>query len=368
MKKIVSLVLVLMLALALCACGSRSSAPAATAEPEPTPEPTPDVSALVDEAEALYAQGDYTEAFQALKALELDGVEGVSGLLGVCSYFGLGTEADADRAVVWLTEAAEEGDIYASYLLGDAAATGNGARRDQEAADKSFVRFVADAERMSGSEISYGAAMAALADCYANGRGVSAKPTAAREAADKAALESGLTPFDGMKLAALYESEKLGNADTIKAERLYQQAVAGIKALAEEGNIQALKLLGDLYLDGKGGMTKDYDKAMAAYLAAAEEDYAPAEAQLGYMYQNALGVEPDYAAAMEWNNRAAQQGNAQGMAQIGYLYHMGLGVTQNLDEAGRWYSRAVENGDTWAAGMLEQTEVTNPHANFEAHA
>ena len=46
--------------------------------------------------------------------------------------------------------------------------------------------------------------------------------------------------------------------------------------------------------------------------------------------QNALGVPADYAKAMEWNNRAAQQGNAQGQAQIGYLYQNGLGVTQNL--------------------------------------
>ena len=55
-------------------------------------------------------------------------------------------------------------------------------------------------------------------------------------------------------------------------------------------------------------------------------------------------------------------------AQIGYLYQNGLGVTQNLDEAGRWYTRAKEGGSDWAAAMLEQTEATNPHASFEAHA
>ena len=103
-------------------------------------------------------------------------------------------------------------------------------------------------------------------------------------------------------------------------------------------------------------------------MIAAEEDYAPAQAQVGYIYQNALGVAVDYAKAMEWNNRAAQQGNAQGQAQIGYLYQNGLGVTQNLDEAGRWYTRAKEGGSEWAAAMLEQTEATNPHASFEAHA
>lgn len=370
MKKFISLVLLLAMALTLGACGRKAApAPAApTVTAEPTPEPTPDSTALVDAAAELYAQGKYADAFESLKELERSGVDGVSGLLGICSYFGLGTEVDADRAVTWLTEAADEGDVYAQYLLADAAEHGNGTRRDQDEAVKGYVKFVAAADGMSADERNFGAVMTALAECYANGKGVMALPSAAGDAADKAAAAADLTPFDQMALGTLYEGELLGKADTFKAEVLFKQAAGGIKALADEGNVQAQKLLGDLYLDGKGSLSKDYAKAMEAYLAAAEEGYAPAQAQLGYMYQNALGVEADYNEAMEWNNRAAQQGNAQGQAQIGYLYHMGLGVTQNLDEAGRWYSRAVESGNTWAAAMLEQTEITNPHANFEAHA
>ena len=71
---------------------------------------------------------------------------------------------------------------------------------------------------------------------------------------------------------------------------------------------------------------------------------------------------------MEWNNRAAQQGNAQGQAQIGWLYQQGLGVTQNLDEAGRWYTRAADQGNKWAEDRLAETEATNPQDLFEAHA
>ena len=92
------------------------------------------------------------------------------------------------------------------------------------------------------------------------------------------------------------------------------------------------------------------------------------QAQLAYMYQNALGVEADYGKAMEWNNRAILQGNAQAQAQLGYMYHMGLGVTRNLDTAASWYTKAAAGGSEFAKKMLEETEVSNPHAYFEAHA
>ena len=132
--------------------------------------------------------------------------------------------------------------------------------------------------------------------------------------------------------------------------------------------VKAVKLLGDYYMKGTGGIEQDYAKAMELFMQAADEDFADAQAQIAYMYQEGLGVEVSYEKAMEWNNRASQQNNAQAQAQIGYMYHMGMGVTQNLDEAGRWYSRAVDQGDPWATVKLAQTELTNSQAYFEAHA
>ena len=369
MKKLISILLLIVMALLISGCGSKAAQPAAPAvqQAEPTPEPTPDPALLADEAKALFAAGDYREAYEQLTQLDKD-VPGVSALLGVCSYLGLGTEADAGRAVPLLTEAAEQGSVYAQYLLADAADNGRGTRQDKDEAARRYIKFIAAAEDLSADAGCYGPAMTALADCYANGKGAAALPGAARKAADKAAAAADLTPYDQMSLAALYEGTKLGEENKAKADTLYQSAAEGIQKLADTGNLRAVKLLGDLYLNGKGGLTQDYAKAMAAFLTAAEQDYAPAQAQLAYMYMNALGVEADYNEAMEWNNRAAQQGDAQAQAQIGYMYHMGLGVTQNLDEAGRWYTKAAQGGNTWAAGMLEQTEITNPHANFEAHA
>ena len=47
---------------------------------------------------------------------------------------------------------------------------------------------------------------------------------------------------------------------------------------------------------------------------------------------------------------------------------MGLGVTRNLDTAASWYTKAAAGGNEFAEKMLEETEVSNPHAYFEAHA
>ena len=383
-RKLVAVLLLAAMALTLCACGSKTAAPAAT--PEATAEPTPDPTAAIEEAAALFAAGDYAAALDRLTALQTADSPLVASLLGRAYYQGLGTRTDYKRAVGYLQDAAAGGVASARYLLAEAARTGSGLSRDEAEATKAYIKFVAAADEVDPADPDYGLAMAGLADCFANGRGVEKKFELALDAANKAAAAEGLTPFELMALgdffnaampnavstaadaAGTYAVETVRKVDAAKAESLYQRAASGIRSLADAGNLAALKLLGDLYLDGKGGVSQDYARAMETYLAAAEQDYAPAEAQLGYMYQNALGVEADYAAAMEWNNRAAEQGNAQGMEQIGYLYQNGFGVTQNMDEAGRWYTKARDIGSERAAALLEQTEATNPHASFEAHA
>ena len=389
MKKSIALLLLAAMMLTLCACGKKTEtapapAPAESAAPEAAAEA--DRTAEIEEAAALFAAGDYAQAVEKLSELQTADSPLVASLLGRAYYQGLGVKTDYNRAVGYLQDAAAGGVASARYLLAEAARTGNGLRRDPDEAARSYIKFVAVADEVGSDDPDYAHAMAALADCFAGGRGVEKKFDLALDAANKAAACEDLTPFELMQLAKFFDGpmpnavsnaadatgeyavETVRKIDAAKADSLYARAAAGILNLADAGNLAAIKLLGDLYLDGKGGLAQDYAMAMETYRIAADQDYAPAQAQLGYMYQNALGTDADYAAAMEWNSRAAEQGDPQGQAQIGYLYQFGLGVTQNLDEAGRWYTRAKEGGSEWAAAMLEQTEATNPHASFEAHA
>ena len=415
MKKLIAAVLLLVMALSLCGCGKKAeaipasvrmaaaekaaaeaekAAPAELSAKEEEAKPAaipmtgsvvPQSSAAAQEAEALFNSGDYKAAFEKASAADA-GDPAVAALLGKSYYLGLGTDVNQAKAMSYLETAAKGGYPSCAYLLADATDYGKGTRMDKDEAARRYIKFVAIADEVDPASSDYGMSMCYLSECFAKGHGVEKKHELALDAANKASAAANLTPFELMSLAAFYDGpapnhvsnaadatgeyavETARKVDAAKAEELYKRAVPGLQKLADAGNLAAVKLMGDLYLDGKGGLPQDYAKAMETYMIAADEDYADAQAQIGYMYQNALGVPADYAKAMEWNNRAAQQGNAQGQAQIGYLYQNGLGVTQNLDEAGRWYTRAKEGGSDWAAAMLEQTEATNPHASFEAHA
>ena len=375
MKRMIAVLLLVVLSLSLCAVPASAESAGET-----------DVSSLVAEAVSLFDSGDYAAAFERASALAESGDPAVAALLGKAYYLGLGIRVNPSRALHFLDLAAAGGWPSAAYLLADAARFGNGRAMDQDEATRRYIKFVAVADETDPASPDYGMSMCYLSECFAKGRGVEKNHELALDAANKAASAANLTPFELMSLADFYNAaapnhvsnaadatgnytvESARKVDADKAEALCARAVPGLQRLAADGNYAAMKLLGDLYLDGRGGLAQDYAKAMEYYQRAADEDYPDAQAQLGYMYQNGLGTAIDYAKAMEWNNRAAQQGNAQGQAQIGYLYQNGLGVTQNLDEAGRWYTRAKEGGSEWGAAMLEQTEATNPHASFEAHA
>lgn len=426
MKKFISLMLVFVLAFSLCACSEEAPITEEQIE-QAAEELVPALEELAAQAEQMYYSGDYDEVFSALSELKDSGLDMVNELLGLCHYYGIGTEIDSDAAMALLEEAAAKGSAAAKYLFAKATMIGDGTVQDPELAEKLYAEFVEAAKDFDINELQAGSVFAALSDCYAKGMGTDMDIEKAKDAAWKAIEAGDLSVFELSELAdflrstatdardnveyqlgdmgisledlklrleeyrttlaeaaedmdtteleeaiksyeLIFDKLELADKEFEQSSKLYAQAKAGIIELAETGNAKALKLLGDYYFGALGGETQDYAKALEYYTMAADQNNADAQAQLGLMYQDGLGVEVNYEQAMEWNNRAAQQGNAQGQAQIGYLYHMGLGVTQNLDEAGRWYSRAADQGDTWAAAKLAETEITNPQLAFEFHA
>ena len=386
MKKILAVILLLALALTLCACGKKAPDPVPTEAP--TPEPTPDPAAEVDAAAALFDADNYEEAVRALSALQGTGLPTVPALLGKAYYQGLGVNMDYNRAIGYLQDAAAGGVVSARYLLADASFRGNALQKDLDEATKNYIKFVAQADEVPPADRDYAASMVYLADCFSKGRGVEKNFDLALAAADKAyAALDGLTPFELMDLAAFYDGvrplkvtekadaaagaaavETARKVDAAKASVLYTRAASGIRALSDAGNLHASKLLGDLYFSGAGGYPQDYAKALEAYLKAAEQGDADAQAQLGRMYMDGLGVEQNAEKAMDWNMRAAEQGNAQGQEQIGQMYYLGIGVTKSTEEASRWFERAAAAGSEKAAAMLEQEDVAVAGDYHSAHA
>jgi TPR repeat protein len=106
-----------------------------------------------------------------------------------------------------------------------------------------------------------------------------------------------------------------------------------------DGNVpMAINQLGWQYQNGMG-VPVDTAEARRRYQQSAQLGDATGESQLGWMYAH---VEPvDYQLAMEWYRKAADQNDATAENNIGFLYENGLGVAQDYNQAASWYEKAA---------------------------
>ncbi len=96
----------------------------------------------------------------------------------------------------------------------------------------------------------------------------------------------------------------------------------------------------------------DYATALREWRPLAEQGYAGAQYNLGFMYHNGQGVPPDYAEAVKWYRLAAKQGKADAQFYLATMYRKGQGVLQDYSEAVRWYRLAAQQGDADAQHNL----------------
>ena len=66
------------------------------------------------------------------------------------------------------------------------------------------------------------------------------------------------------------------------------------------------------------------------------------------------GVSQDYAAAIRLFAKAAKNGNPKAQYNLGYCYENGIGLISNRDEARCWYEKAAESGHSGAKQALER--------------
>jgi TPR repeat protein len=127
---------------------------------------------------------------------------------------------------------------------------------------------------------------------------------------------------------------------------------------AEKGNAAAQFWLGVRHGTGGGGVVEDHAEAVRWYWLAAQQGYAPAQSNLGWMYDKGDGVVEDDAEAVHWYELAADQGNAQAQYNLGWMYDNGAGVPVDDVEAVRLYRLAAEEGYADA-----QLNLGNMYAN-----
>jgi len=98
---------------------------------------------------------------------------------------------------------------------------------------------------------------------------------------------------------------------TAYAEGDYETAKSELLPLARQGELKAMTYLGAIYQ-----MDQEYGKAAKLYQAAARQNYAPAQYNLGVMLHEGLGVEQNLFEAYGWFYLAIKQGHSKAEDQM----------------------------------------------------
>ena len=118
----------------------------------------------------------------------------------------------------------------------------------------------------------------------------------------------------------------------------------GVCQAAKEGQPMAQAAVGRSYLVQHPWLIKDNDQAMAWMRAAAEQGQEDTQISLGSIYLNGKGVPQDFGEAVKWFRRAAESGDVFGQYNLARMYSAGRGVDQNLETAVYWYRKSAAQG------------------------
>ncbi len=116
-------------------------------------------------------------------------------------------------------------------------------------------------------------------------------------------------PQAQVRVARMLMEARGVDRDKPRAISIFTAALGPVQLAASQGETWAQSDLADYYFDGLV-IDKDYRTAAFWYQKAAEQGYAPAQTNLGWLYFNGYdGIAPNRAVAIYWFGEAASQGN-----------------------------------------------------------
>ena len=128
--------------------------------------------------------------------------------------------------------------------------------------------------------------------------------------------------------------------DTMQPDEL-----AFLQASAEEGNAQAMLLLGDCLKNG-WGTAPDPEAAFGWFQKAAEAGNSSGMIAVANCYAGGIGTEPDPEQCFQWSMRAADlKKDSAGMVNVASCYESGYGTEQDTEQAFLWYEEAAKTGN-----------------------
>jgi len=131
----------------------------------------------------------------------------------------------------------------------------------------------------------------------------------------------------------------------------YAEILTWYRKSAAQGFAPAQNQLGSMY-ENNLGLPQDYRRAASYYRLAANQGFAPAQYNLAGLFEDGFGVKRDYKQALTWYRKAADQNLSIAEKQVGYFYQCGRGVKRDYEQALSWYRRAAGHGNADAENQL----------------
>lgn len=126
----------------------------------------------------------------------------------------------------------------------------------------------------------------------------------------------------------------------------YEAALREFRPLAEQGDAEAQRRLGNMYADGQG-VPEDLHQAVVWFRKAAESGDVISQVALGVLYatgRQGVIVHQNVQEAVFWFRKAATQGNARAQTFLGLMYDLGRGILQDNVHAYAWFNLAAAQG------------------------
>jgi TPR repeat protein len=137
----------------------------------------------------------------------------------------------------------------------------------------------------------------------------------------------------------------------------YAAAYRSFKPLADEGIAEAQNNLGFLFQNGLG-VRRNYNTAIKWYQSAADQGLAEAEHNLGILNYRGHGLAQSYQIARRWFKKSADKGLRDSHYMLGLMFYKGEGVKNSMKRASQHFTVAASQGDANSQYMLAHMVLT----------
>lgn len=120
---------------------------------------------------------------------------------------------------------------------------------------------------------------------------------------------------------------------------------------------EELFYMGSIYELGKGGITKNNEKAIELLELSGDSNNPKACASLGCAYRDGtVGVTRNYVTAVMYFEKATSLNLPAGKCHLAYMIEFGLGITKNINRSKELYISAAKGNDEYAINICKHNK------------